>query len=125
MLRIVEFKDRYIDTAVSNRIIIVKSMTSDVRYKIRCGPYECSCPAYSRFSSPWMKEPYGPGYTCKHMKFLLTCKIPEQEMLSVLSAVDGDIQIFTQNYSYTQLLILHFRQLIAFDNKNLKKVIVL
>jgi len=131
-MEVVSFNDEWKDRAPSQKVILVRSSSNPNKvYQIRCGPYECSCPAYQRFSAPWFEgktdragNPLGESYMCKHMKYILNKPIPEKDMLAVLKATDGDIKIFTKNWSYSDLLILYFRQLIIFD-ENKEKVIVL
>lgn len=119
MSKIVNFKDIYTDGRVNTNFILVKSESSDKIYKVRCGPYECSCPAYQRFSSPFVKaHGYGPEYICKHMRKIINMQLPVDTMLSVIKATNGDIDIFVKNFSQSQLLILYFRQLIYFKSNN-------
>jgi hypothetical protein len=117
-IQIVPFTNKaYNSEQLSNRVILVKSDSNPNKvYEVRCGPYECSCPDYARQSAPWLK---GESYLCKHMRRLLTLDIPEQEMLSVIEATDGEIETFLKNYSFTNLLLLYFRQLVIFDKKKI------
>jgi len=129
-MKIVDFKnDGYNSLGPSNYVILVKSESDSKVYKVRCGPYECSCPAYAKFSAPWLNgktdrhgRPLGDDYICKHMRKLLELPLDEENMLSLLKSTDGDIELFCRNYSWTKLLILYFRQLIVFSKG---KVIVL
>ena len=98
------------------KIIKVKSDSNPNKYYyVNCGPYECSCPAYQKLSAPWLK---GEGYICKHMMKILKLDIPQETMLMVLEATDGDVETFLKNWTYTELLILYFRQLIYFINND-------
>lgn len=125
MNEVVGFKEgygRYIPsgTTLTSDFIKMKSGSSSNKlYLVRIMPPECSCPSFHYNQSK-------NKFICKHMKKLLTVPIPVNEMLKVLKYIDGDVEIFLRNYSYTKLLILMFRQHIVWsDSIKKNKVIVL
>jgi len=122
MTETINFEDKYTSIKTSDYVIKVSSETNrNLVYLIRCGPYECSCPAYQRFSTPWMQ---GEGYICKHMKKILDYPLDIKNMLAIIRATDGNMELFLKNYNFTELLILYFRQEVYIDNKKDKIVIL-
>jgi hypothetical protein len=99
--------------------IKVQSETNNnIIYYVNVTRCDCTCPDYIRNTENIFSYSYNPNYLCKHIKKLLTIPINLIEMIAVIKAVDGDVEVFINNYGELKLkLLLLWKIILIEDNK--------